>query len=674
MRTYKNPLPIEIGERARPHPGLPTAYNPDPYVLKHNGEYYAYATSAEGVVAMHSKDLTHWTHLGYAYRREGQHDYWAPAAFYDNGTFYLYVSSRERGEEDVHYEFLQAATADRPEGPFAYATTLFDTFSIDAHVIRDEDGGLLLLYSTNETCGVDADRPGTVILADRLLDPLTPERKPQLLVRPTLDEEIYEENRFGDGRDWHTIEGAFHLRRRGRHYMMYSGNAFTRPLYYIGYSVADHRDGESIAALDWTKFPDDDSYVPLLRQNERVEGVGHNSVTKAPNNVDDWVVYHGRSVTDGGATEGGPSVAGGERRQLRMDPLLWLGDRMHVPGPSYDERPAPALPGFRDLFDRAAADGLGDAWEPQGGEWAIDGEREELLQRSRVGVSRALATGTYSCAVVEVNAKWERHHMGGLYGAVAHYVDEQNYVEVLLDVGRRTIGVYETANGVGLQPLVVAVPDAARFRFDAYHQLLLHVTGGRVTVELDGVAVATRECRGTSGRVGLTARYTSARFDGVAVTGRLAWDAATASACASWLQPREGRWRVAGERLVGRPDGDGDGDGGRGTALGVRHPFAGEPSECRFDASGALQGLSLRFEPAATVAGAEADALEIAVPLAEGRRACTIRIRHTGGQLDVWADEERLVSAKEQRDWGVLVIGADRELRLEALEWTALGT
>jgi len=46
-----------------------------------------------------------------------------------------------------------------------------------------------------------------------------------------------------------------------------------------------------------------------------VEGTGHNSVVKAPNNVDDWVVYHGRNVNK-------IFDESMEQRQMRMDPLM----------------------------------------------------------------------------------------------------------------------------------------------------------------------------------------------------------------------------------------------------------------------------------------------------------------------------------------------------------------
>ena len=68
---------------------------------------------------------------------------------------------------------------------------------------------------------------------------------------------------------------------------MYSGNAYTREHYFVGYSISEN-------GVNWRKYPNDYFYGPLLRKNSIVEGTGHNSIVKAPNNVDDWIVYHGR--------------------------------------------------------------------------------------------------------------------------------------------------------------------------------------------------------------------------------------------------------------------------------------------------------------------------------------------------------------------------------------------
>lgn len=657
MRLYNNPLPVATDklDPATVKLGV-SPYNPDPYVLKWNGQYYAYATAGEGVAVMASKDMTAWTHRGYAYREAGRHGYWAPAVIYDNGLFYLYVSNMPNGEDDAHLQFMRVAVSESPAGPFEHRKTLFDTFSIDAHVVRDTDGGLVLFYSTNETYGIDAHRAGTVIVADRLLDPLTLEGKPKLIVRPTLYEEVFAANRFGDGRDWHTIEGAFHLKRGGKHYVMYSGNAFTSPYYYVGYSTADHSADKSLTELQWTKYPDEDTYEPLLRQNEKVEGVGHNSVAKAPNNIDDWIVYHGREVREHGLEDG-------ERRQMRMDPVLWHGERMTVAGPTYEAMPAPAMPTFRDLFDRADAGkgaDIGGGWELAGGEWRVGGE--ELRQAGLVGIGRAYLAASAPHALFEVNVRWEYSHMGGLYGAILESGDG-TFAEVMFDVGKRTIGIYQTVRGLKLETIGKALPPG--FRFDVYHQLLIRAAGNRIAVELDGVSVLELASYAPFNRYGLTTHYTSASFAGIALTETFSFLESGAAACLASAEfgVLSGDWSASGASLIGMPR--------QGTAatLHVGNPFPSSPSVCRFEAEGKSAELTLTI---ATKAGDEARSIVLSEEELRGPE--TLHIRHEGGRLQVWAGDGVALEASAESGWLSLTVSSGRKIALRNLEWTALGT
>ncbi|ANE46621.1 hypothetical protein SY83_10450 [Paenibacillus swuensis] len=653
MRYYSNPLPISLSPKAENTTGLSAFYNPDPYVLKYNGEYYSYATSLNGVVVLHSIDLVNWTHLGYAFQQEGEADYWAPAVFYENGLFYLYYSSRDAHEEDVHYEFMKVAVAERPEGPYEYKVTLFDTFSIDAHVVRDADGELVLFYSTNETLGIDSSRPGTVILADRLLDPLTLEGKPRLIIKPTLDEEIYEENRFGDGRDWHTIEGAFHFKRRNKHYVMYSGNAFTRETYYIGYSSAEHRSGSSITDLDWVKYPDEDTYEPLLCKNKHVEGVGHNSVAIAPNNVDPWVVYHGRHVDK-------ESGEDGERRQMRMDPMYWEQDRMWVPGPTYTEQAAPAMPSFLDRFDRADQHGLSGDWVEVSGEWGVSGG--EALQASRVGKSLALAPETYTSAVFEANVKWVPHHMGGLYGVVVHRTDADNYTEILLNTGKRKLIATEVIHGI--KHSAASTDLSSTFRFDVYHRMFVTITGSHIQVELDDIPVLSHVSRQHHGQLGLSTHYTSARFDGIAVTRHLSLSAETANGCMNWIRADKGEWILDQGALIG------NGNVERAKVV-ITKPEGMDDSFCRMDllykGSAGKKGVVIQL------AGMDEDALQplILPPQSSKTRTCqTVMITHLDQHIQVWLGRELILSQPVKGTWTGLKIETDCAIRIEALEWT----
>lgn len=324
----------------------------------------------------------------------------------------------------MEWEFLIAKT--HPEGPFIYQKTLFNTFSIDAHVIKDEKGNFYLFYSTNEYLGIDDKRPGSVILVDRLIDLMTPEGNPKLVVKPTIDEEIYEKNRFKDGRDWHTIEGAFYLNMRGKNYLFYSGAAYINKEYFIGYSV-------SFDGINWEKYPDDLTFSPLLKQNDRVEGTGHNSVIKAPNNVDYWIVYHGRNVSEG-------LDMSKEQRTLRIDPLLNKGNALWVPGPSYDFCDVPALPNFRDLFDYGEDISLSTEWSTIEGNWIV--KNKSLCQKRNDLIAKTINNIEFENYIFEISFKWEKNHTGGLYGVYAAYNDSINNLQILFDVGKKYLVIY----------------------------------------------------------------------------------------------------------------------------------------------------------------------------------------------------------------------------------------
>jgi GH43 family beta-xylosidase len=541
QQSYQNPVPVRFSEGEGEFPSA----HPDPYVLKHNGEYYCFSTGKKGIPVLHSKDMTVWEHKGYALEITEQKNYWAPCVFYLNGKFYMYYSSMLSHQSDPHDERMKVAVADVPTGPYRYVKNLFDTFSIDPHLIRTGAGELYFFYSVNLSMGTDAERPGTAILVDKMLDPFTLEGNPKSIVKPSIDEEIFEVNRFGDGRDWHTIEGAFYLKRGAKHYVMYSGNAFTSPYYFIGCSRADDLGEGDLRALNWRKLPDDHTYLPVMMRNQAVEGVGHNSVVKAPNNVDDWIVYHGRDVA-------GQSVRGSERRTMRIDPLLWNGDRMWVPGPTSDPQEAPGQPYLRELFDGQPEGGAfeGEAWKVLSGSWQVVGE--QLLQDDLKGVCRFVSRESFGHYLLEINLRWESEHTGGLYGALVSWHDEQNYAEVILDVGAREIFAHIVRRGISMRK--TSCSQDKDFDFKAYHQLLIEKNGHTVQVSLDELLVLNFWDVEPAGKIGLVTHYTRALFDGISLTLFAALNEWTQESFAEFLAAADdascGNWILQDGKLL----------------------------------------------------------------------------------------------------------------------------
>lgn len=266
-------------------------YQADPYIFRSGDAFYLYCTGADGVHCYRSEKLGDFKHLGIALAEEGCRQYWAPCVSELDGKFYMYYSSMPNESDDVHTQQLKVAVSDSPEGPFIFKNTLAAPFSIDADIAVTK-GGRFLFYSINEYVG---ERVGTRIVMDKMLSPTELMGDPRPVVVPTLDEEIFCRDRFKAGEHWHTIEGANFFYEDGWYYLLFSGNCFENNNYYVGYSTAK-ADSDDLREVTFRKYPDDNTYHPLLSSDGVEFGTGHNSTIKIDGQW--YIVYHGRDKND----------------------------------------------------------------------------------------------------------------------------------------------------------------------------------------------------------------------------------------------------------------------------------------------------------------------------------------------------------------------------------------
>lgn len=267
---------------------IPELSQADPYIIRLGDKFYIYCTGVHGVHCYESAELTgEWKHMGIVLAVKGQKEYWAPAVIELDGKIVMYYSSMPEDSDDVHTQRIKVATAKTPLGPFEYVKDVLPPFSIDAHPVLNADG-LYMFYSVNR---YEGERVGTYVVCDRMLDPLTASGKPKTVVEPTLDEEIFERDRFEKGRHWHTIEGACYFRVGDMHYCMYSGNCYEKPTYHIGYAVCASP-SDKLNELDFVKHTNGGGYAPLIAENAEETSTGHNSVIELDGKL--YVVYHGR--------------------------------------------------------------------------------------------------------------------------------------------------------------------------------------------------------------------------------------------------------------------------------------------------------------------------------------------------------------------------------------------
>lgn len=328
-RTYTNPV---------------VARNfPDPFVLHHQGRYYAFGTTGEARTypdgrifeLLTSTDLVSWQPLGGALLPPPgtEHfQFWAPEVVEQDGTFYMYYS---RGGGAIGAEVghqLHVATSSRPEGPYTEQAALpvaGSKFTIDAHPFRDADGQWYLFYARDFLDHDNGYYPGTGLVVDRLSSMTQLAGQSRLVLRARHPWTVFEKNRtmplYG-GRtfaQWHTLEGPTVLCHAGKYYCFFSGANFLTERYGVDYCTADH-----VLGPYRDSTPDAGARV-LHAVPGHVRGPGHHSFARSPDGCQQYIVYH---AWNSAMTE----------RQLCLDKLEWTTQGPRCPGPTYTPQPLPA--------------------------------------------------------------------------------------------------------------------------------------------------------------------------------------------------------------------------------------------------------------------------------------------------------------------------------------------
>lgn len=325
---------------------------PDPFILKFRGEYYAYCTDFwyDGKVfgILKSRNLVNWTEIGGAMilLEHNPPFYWAPEVIYSNGKFYLYYSAGNEMRMEI-----RVAVSDKPDGNFVDSgkRLTFQDFAIDAHVFTDEDGQKYLFYATDF---LDHSHIGTGTVADKMLDFFTLEGNPRAVTRAKYDWQVYDANRKEKGGvRWHTVEGAFVLKRKGIYYEMFSGGNWQNISYGVSFAITDNINRSE----EWEQFSDGEKILPILRTiPEKVIGPGHNSVIRGLNNREIYCIYHRWMENE---------------RVLAIDRMDFTGgSRIFIKGATSTQQPKPFRPEILDYFDNFN----GENWQISKGHWTIN--------------------------------------------------------------------------------------------------------------------------------------------------------------------------------------------------------------------------------------------------------------------------------------------------------------
>lgn len=228
----------------------------DPFILLHEGKYYAYGThAANGIEVWLSDDLKEWEKPsglldGLALNKKdvwADRWFWAPEVYYVKGRFYMYYSADEH---------ICVATSDSPLGPFTQEVRkpmLEGEKAIDNSLFIDDDDKAYLFF--------DRFNDGLNIWVAELTDDLL-NIKPETLHKCIAVSQKWE-------KVWPRVnEGSFITKHNGTYYMTYSANSYESPAYGIGYATTRDIMGE------WTKYDQN----PIYQYTKGLAGIGHSAM------------------------------------------------------------------------------------------------------------------------------------------------------------------------------------------------------------------------------------------------------------------------------------------------------------------------------------------------------------------------------------------------------------
>ncbi len=282
----------------------------DPFVMRYNGKYYLYPSTADGrggIKVYESTDLVNWTYRGFAVAESEPTSVgaYAPEVVYYNGYFYMCQSRAGQGHYIYRSEsptegFTLVSTSELPEGDLNRGNL---GMGIDGSFYISDDGELYLLH-TSTPSGLKYNKITDV-------SSITPST-----LGPTKT--------LGDANLLGWIEGPGIIRRGEYTYLTYTGNHVISHGYRVAYSYAKDLPGLS-------EFSQPRDNVTLIDTDPEHRGLGHSSNFYGPDLDSIYTAYHNL-------------VGGGPSRRYNLDRYLTNGGVLTANGITHSEVLAPVRP------------------------------------------------------------------------------------------------------------------------------------------------------------------------------------------------------------------------------------------------------------------------------------------------------------------------------------------
>ncbi|WP_437918986.1 family 43 glycosylhydrolase [Sphingobacterium sp. LRF_L2] len=280
----------------------------DPWVTQKNGKYYFTYTQGSKVVLYETERISElalakshdaWTPpSGTSYSS----NIWAPELHEINGKWYIYFSADNGSNANHRMYVIENDSANPMEGTWTWKGKVSDPtdqWAIDGTVLH-YNNTMYMLWS-----GGNAGAPPQNIYIAKMSNPWTIEGEKVAIASPTYPWEKYG-NPINEGPQ--VLESP-----TGDTFVVYSGSGYWVDNYCLGL-LRLKSGGDPMNPSDWTKTANP---IFSMKAESGAYGPGHNGFFKSPDGTEDWIIYHARSLPNGGNNNG---------RNARIQTFSWNND------------------------------------------------------------------------------------------------------------------------------------------------------------------------------------------------------------------------------------------------------------------------------------------------------------------------------------------------------------
>lgn len=310
------------------------------------------------------------------------------------------------------------------------------------------------------------------------------------------------------------------------------------------------REGERKGFLDVALFDMQDQ-----KGDDILFSPGQPNILRGPNGFEWWLIYMANKNQ--------------ERRGQYINRVHFFNKRLTVDALTSTNtsgyHPLPAKPTFSDLFNSEQERQWQQNWEVRSGNWSQ--EKKELIQTGDHMAEALIKSKPATHYLFEAGVKM-REQDAGKAGLLAWWIDENNWLKVVMDQQNKSWGY---VRNVGGEQDAFSFSLPADFNYNVYHKLSVYKNADQLSIKIDDLPAPEQPVvkeAGLSGKgiPGLYAESAQTAFDGICYT--IGWDefdaqitgwepsSTTDSPNASWEVSEQGITSPgeAGERAVFKGD------------------------------------------------------------------------------------------------------------------------